>query len=125
LWVYNARELPLQTGGNVYLNGARPYINELSFVMQSAIDPRVGIVKEGGQYYLHFDFGSALEQANPIPVTSTLLGKAKIAGLPYEDVDGSPLVVDSDYFGKARSNSKPTPGPFESLGNGSQRILVW
>jgi alpha-N-arabinofuranosidase len=125
LWVYDNRELPLQTGGNVYLNGARPYTNESPSIIQLAIDPKVRIVKEGDRYYLHFEFGSALEQASPIPVTSTLLGKTKIAGLPYEDVDGSPLVVDSDYFGKPRSNSKPTPGPFESLGNGSQRILVW
>ncbi|MEI6195965.1 MAG: right-handed parallel beta-helix repeat-containing protein [Verrucomicrobiota bacterium] len=125
LWVYDNRELPLQTGGNVYLNGARPYTNELSSVMQPVIDPKVGIVKEGGHYYLHFDFGSALEQANPIPVTSTLLSKAKIAGLPYENVDGSPLAIDRDYFGKARSKSMPTPGPFERLGNGAQTILVW
>ena len=125
LCVYDNRELPLQTGGNVYLNGARPYTNELSSVMQSAIDPKVGIVNEGGQYYLHFDFGSGLEQASPIPVTSTLLGKAKIAGLPYENVDGSPLAIDRDYFGKARSKSMPTPGPFERLGHGSQKILVW
>ena len=93
--------------------------------MQSAIDPKVGIVNEGGQYYLQFDFGSGLEQASPIPVTSTLLGKAKIAGLPYENVDGSPLAIDRDYFGKARSKSMPTPGPFERLGHGSQKILVW
>ena len=125
LWVYDNRELPVQTGGNVYLNGARPYTNESPSIMQPAIDPKVGIVKEGGQYYLHFDFGSGLEKASPIPVTSTLLGKAKIAGLPYENVDGSPLAIDRDYFGKARSKSMPTPGPFEGLGHGSQTILVW
>jgi len=53
------------------------------------------------------------------------LGKAKIPGLAYENPDGTPLKVDSDYFGKPRSTANPTPGPFEEPGQGDLRLKVW
>jgi alpha-N-arabinofuranosidase len=58
-------------------------------------------------------------------VTTELLGKAKIANLPYENRDGSPLRVNVDYFGKPRDESNPTPGPFEKPGQGELKIKVW
>ena len=46
-------------------------------------------------------------------MTTELLGKAKIPNLPYENPDGSPLAIDTDYFGKKRDAGNPFPGPFE------------
>ena len=40
-------------------------------------------------------------------MTTELLGKAKIPGLPYENPDGSPLKIDTDYFGKTKRRSEP------------------
>ena len=54
-----------------------------------------------------------------------LVGKAKIPGLAYENPDGSPLKVDTDYFGKRRPKASPTPGPFENPGEGDLRLKVW
>ena len=57
-------------------------------------------------------------------VTTELLGKAAIPGLPYEQPDGARLRVNTDYFGKSRSDSDPTPGPFESVGEGAVKLKV-
>ena len=51
-------------------------------------------------------------------VTTERLGKAAISGQPYEDADGAPLHLDTDYFGQKRSPTNPTPGPFENPGTG-------
>ena len=64
------------------------------------------------------------ERINPL-VTTDLLGKAVIPGLPYENPDGSPLEIDTDYFGKKRNMSNPSSGPFEQPGEGDLRIKVW
>jgi alpha-N-arabinofuranosidase len=56
-------------------------------------------------------------------VTTELLGLAKIPPLPYENADGSPIAVDTDYFGKKRNPQNPFPGPFETPVNGD--IKVW
>ena len=58
-------------------------------------------------------------------VTTELLGRAVIPNLPYEQPDGSPLKINSDYFGKKRSKSNPAPGPFEITGAGTQKFKVW
>jgi alpha-L-arabinofuranosidase len=55
-------------------------------------------------------------------VTSELLGKAAIPDLRYEQPDGTPLRVDTDYFGKPRDKSDPTPGPFERVDEGTLKV---
>ena len=58
LWVYDAREFPLQTGGNVYYNGARPYSKETNDVVQAGVDPKITLVEEGHNVYLHLTLGA-------------------------------------------------------------------
>ena len=123
--MYDAREFPLQTGGNVYYNGARPYSKEAKPVVQAGVDPKVRIVEEGRSVYLHLTLGQAVQKSNTTLVTTELLGKAKIPGLPYENPDGSPLKIDTDYFGKRRNEASPTAGPFENPGAGPLTLKVW
>jgi alpha-N-arabinofuranosidase len=122
---YDAREFPLQTGGNVYYSGARPYSKELAPVVQAGVDPGVKVVEEGRSVYLHLTLGEAVQKSKTTPVTTELLGKARIPGLPYENRDGSPLKVDTDYFGKRRDAKNPTAGPFENPGTGPLSLKVW
>ena len=58
-------------------------------------------------------------------MTTELLGKATISQLPYENFDGSPLKIETDYFGKQRSEADPTAGPFEKPGQGDLTLKVW
>ena len=125
LWVYDTREYPLQTGGNVYYRGARPYAREAGALDLSGVDPHVEIVEEGAGVYLRFAPGDALRKAPAARVTTAVLGKARVSGAAYENPDASPLTVDTDYFGKPRSESTPTAGPFENPGPGPLRLKVW
>lgn len=125
LWVYDQREFPLQTGGNVYCNGARPYARESKAVSLPAVDPKVRIVEEGQNVYLHLVWSAAMRNPGTVLVTTELLGKAKVPELAYENPDGSPVKVDRDYFGQRRGAASPTPGPFENLGEGELRLKVW
>lgn len=36
-----------------------------------------------------------------------------------------PILIATDYFGKPRNQSNPTPGPFEAPGNGNLKLKVW
>jgi hypothetical protein len=125
LCVYDIKTLPLQTGGNVYYNGAQPSARETNAVVETAFDPRIRIDEEGEDVYLHLTLGAALNHAETTLVTSELLGRTKLAGLAYENADGSRLIIDTDYFGKKRSETKPSAGPFENPGTGEVRLKVW
>jgi len=45
-------------------------------------------------------------------VTTELLGKAKIPDASFENPDGTPYRLDTDYFGTKRNTENPAPGPF-------------
>ncbi|MBI5384135.1 MAG: right-handed parallel beta-helix repeat-containing protein [Verrucomicrobia bacterium] len=124
LWVYDLREYPLQTGGNVSYHHAQPYANESSRIVQPDIDPRVKLAEQGGQFLLHLTLGPEWTRATTRLVTTKLLGKAKIPGLPYKDADGSSLKISTDYFGKKRSKTSPSAGPFENPGTGALSLRL-
>ena len=125
LWVYDTREYPLQTGGNVYFRDARPYAKEAHSFDLSSTDPKVEILDQGADVYLLLTPGEGIRKAATILVTTALLGKAQVSGAGYENPDASPLTVDTDYFGKKRNAATPTAGPFENPGTGLLRLKVW
>ena len=120
---YDAREFPLQTGGNVYYSGARPYAKEISPLILPDVESKVMIVEKDGSVDLKANLGQSLSKAETVLVTTEFLGKAKIPEVGYENPDGSPLKVDTDYFGKKRNAARPCAGPFEAVNDGD--LKVW
>jgi hypothetical protein len=125
LWVYNHREYPLETGGNVYFAGARAYFREDGALNLPGANPKLELVEEGDRVYIRLTLGAEVHTAATKLVDTGLLGKAKCSGLAYENADGSRLVVESDYFGKKRKMSTPFAGPFEDPGQGGLELKVW
>jgi hypothetical protein len=125
LWVYNHRDYPLQTGGNVYFAGARAYFQEEGALNLSGANPKPEVVEDGDRVYLQLEMPAEVRTAATRLVDTELLGKAKIPNLAYENADGSRLAIDRDYFGKPRKTSAPFAGPFEDPGQGSLKLKVW
>jgi hypothetical protein len=123
LWVYDTREYPTQTGGNVYLNGARAYAKEIGAAQSPDFDPKLRVEERETGVYLHLSLPAEVSKAATKLVTTELLGKAKIPQLAYENADATPVVIDYDYFGKHRSKTRPAAGPFEHAGQGP--VKVW
>lgn len=117
---YDAREFPLFTGGNVYYNGAKPYAKEADPAVQPIFEPKLKLVDN----MLELSLDAAVQKAKTARVTTNKLGTARISKLPYQNPNGSPLVIDTDFFGKPRSATNPTPGPFEGLGPGTHAIRL-
>jgi len=124
LWVYDAGKAPLQTGGNVYYHGAKPYGRETDAVKMTGYNPQLTLA-QNGRFTLRINLGAELQKAATKPVTSALLGKATVPGLGYENADGSPLTIDSDYFADKRKAGQPVAGPFSVFMPGQQSIKLW
>jgi alpha-N-arabinofuranosidase len=124
LWVYDVREHASYTGGNVYLHGARPSARETAALDLPQTNPQVKLVPAGADHFLELQFGAEESRVATQRVTTALLGRARIPNLPYENPDGSPLAVDTDYFGRKRDAARPTAGPFEQPGTGPLRLKV-
>jgi hypothetical protein len=125
LWVYDQREFPLYTGGNVHFGPARPYFRESGALRLPPMLPQPEIAEEGGSVFLSLALTPEVRKASAQRITTELLGKTKVTGLAYENPDATPVSIDRDYFGKTRSHATPTPGPFENPGEGNVRLKVW
>lgn len=123
---YDTAKLPVSMQGNVFLQTAKPSKHESSPLLRPDFDPAIKLVEDADGWYLELaldkDWGTA--QTRKL-VTTDLLGKAMIPNLPYEKPDGSPIRLDTDYFGKVRPEANPFPGPFELPEAGNGRLKVW
>jgi alpha-L-arabinofuranosidase len=123
---YDGAKLPVRMDGNVFLQGAKPSKHEPDPFVKQEFDPAPKLVEKADGFYLELTLDQALaaQRARPL-VTSELLGQAAIPNLPYERPDGTPLRVDTDYFGKPRTATNPTAGPFQNPGTGRLTWKVW
>lgn len=118
--------LPCFAGGNVFTKGTQPSKFDVDPLVKSDFDTGLKLEEKPDGWYLTIKADKSWRaDAKCKPVTTDSLGKAKIPGCAFENVDGSPLRIDTDYFGMPRDGRNPTPGPFENPGDGEVTLKVW
>ncbi|HEX7584129.1 MAG TPA: right-handed parallel beta-helix repeat-containing protein [Prolixibacteraceae bacterium] len=122
---YDDVKLPVWIDGNIYYNRALPYKEEVNFTQNSSLKPEFLIDEVGKNVFLTYSTDPNGIDPKTQLVTTALLGKAKMANEGYENSDGTPLKIDTDYFGKKRSATNPSVGPFENPGKGLVKLKVW
>ena len=120
---YNKTAYPMMVDGNVYYNGALPFDGEKNKVVLPDFNPNVKIEETADGVYLSLSV-KGLSDLQTSRVNTERLGKAKLPRQAYEQSDGSPIEIATDYLGNARGN-QPKPGPLESIKDGEIRIKVW
>ena len=124
LQIYNNAELPVFADGNMYCNGVEVFKADKNFLeINAQIEAKIPDDKSG--FYIDFNFPESIKKLKTKTVNTELLGKAIVPEQGFENRDGSPLLIDSDFFGKGRDPKNPTPGPFEKLQKGKLSIKVW
>lgn len=116
----------LRAFGNVYVAGAKPSTRDRAPV--SAVDCEPGMKLEensDGWWFEMFVNPEWRFQQRRAVVTTELLGKAKISDAPFEQPDGTPYRLDTDYSAETRSVDNPAPGPFRLTDKKRIRLKVW
>lgn len=123
LTAYDQAKLPVAMQGNVYLHGAKPSKHEKSSLVLPNFDPAIKLTERPDGWYLEITTDKHwLSGEKRKLVTTALLGQTVISKMLFENPDGSPLSIDTDFFGKPRSAENPFPGPFE-LPEGGKQVL--
>jgi len=144
---YDSALLPVKFAGNVYTKGSNQlvprdhqkissikmselpavkYKTETTALVKQDFDARVVLLTQNGATYLTINLDKNWMAAQKrLLVTTSLLDKAIIPDMLFENPDGSALQVNTDYLGTKRNVSNPSPGPFEILSTGIQKIKVW
>lgn len=109
---YNSTTYPVSMAGNVFLKGATASTRETSPLMLPNYDPALKLraAEKGYFFEMNTDPSWGTVRARSV-VTTTLLGKAVVPNVPFEQPDGSPWLLNSDIFGREHASS-PFPGPF-------------
>lgn len=117
-------EQPVYIHANAYFNGAKSFRAEKDCYVNLTYNPQVQIMEEDDAVYLEFDMpAEALCVPTKIESTQTL-GTVRIVDAIFDDADGNPIVLHTDYLGEARS-SHPVTGPLEQVREGHNRIRIW
>uniref|UniRef100_UPI003216A134 NosD domain-containing protein n=1 Tax=uncultured Draconibacterium sp. TaxID=1573823 RepID=UPI003216A134 len=124
LGAYENAKLPMYVDGNIYLNGARPFKNETNQITLQ-YNPNIRIEENNDGVFLYMNSDKQMVKMKNKVITTALLGKAQISGLPYENPDGTPLVIEYDYWGEIKNKRNPTAGPFEKQNSGEIKVKVW
>lgn len=99
---------------------------EKNSLVKPDFDGTAKLIFENGGYFLDISLDKSwITESNRRLVTTESLRKALIPDLPFENTDGSKLIIDKDYSGKLRDKANPSPGPFEIEKSGKQKIRVF
>ncbi len=104
--------LPIYTGGNAFFNGAQPCDSEKGAYIENNHTVRIMVSEEDGQFRLHTNLYEYLPRSMTSMISTKVLGEAFEPEQPFENNDGTEIILDTDYFGRKRS-IHPLCGPFE------------
>lgn len=106
------KTLPVDIHDNLYLNGAKGYDGEKG-ARTAEREVYLRLTREGGHFYLETDLYDADMEFRAELITTKMLGKAFEPDQPYEDRDGFPIAIDTDFAGDTRNRKSPRIGPVE------------
>ena len=119
---YLVVRFPVWAAGNVYFKDAEPYKFEKNPLTLDQTTGHFTLVEEKDGWY--FDMScpnQALSAMKTYPVSTESLGQTMISEEIYENPDGTPFVLKTDFFGKAMQADQPVVGPF---GNYAKQ-MIW
>jgi hypothetical protein len=118
-------EFPVRISHNVYYDGTVPFEGEEGMRVCEAGPADLKLEEREGGLYLQIHLVEADPELLRPLITTKFLGVAVRTTQAWEHPDGSPLIIDKDYFGKERNPDNPSAGPFEDPGSGKLILLVW
>jgi len=105
--------LPVWTGGNVFFNGAKPSSKEQDYTEDKEHTVSISVEEHEDGWYLKSDLYEAMYAKADRVISTDVLGMAFEPEEKYENPDGTPVVLDKDYFGNIRG-PEMYAGPFAS-----------
>ena len=106
-------------------NYQEQFATEANAIVDTTFDVKLNLIDDGKKNYIELLLNKNWLQNKRKLVTTKLMGKSIVADLPFENTDGTSIIMDKDYFGKERNLANISPGCFEIGQGGKQRFELW
>lgn len=113
--------LPVWAEGNVYLNGAKPWKKEKNCAVDCEHHVEIELEETDGEWKLKTNLYDVLPEITVGIISTETLGMAFEPEQMFENPDGTPIVFNTDYFGKHRKIN-PVVGPIEFPENSDAKL---
>jgi hypothetical protein len=123
LEIFEQAEQPVYISGNAYFNGAKAFARESEKTELTAFDAGFALEADPDGIYLRITLPEVFAEYSYVPYDTQSLGSVRIVDADFENPDGSPLQLNSDYLGTAFSQAF-VPGPIVGLKPGRNRVRV-
>ncbi len=110
---------------NIYLNGAGPFANKDEHSAVIDAHSRIELNVSDLAATLTLDLPPTRFEGNHPLITSKMIGRIPLAGMPMEYPDGRPLDITGDYFGQQIDPVHVLPGPFQRTKAGENHLKLW
>lgn len=104
--------LPVWAAGNAFFNGAKPMSKETDAFVDNEHRVTLALEEGNGTYTLKTNVYEFLPKETAQMISTEVLGMAFEPEQMFENPDGSPIVLNEDFFGAHRAIN-PQIGPFE------------
>jgi hypothetical protein len=125
LSVYDRAEFESFADGNLFYNGAKAYKNETNSIEKPDFNPGIVIEVSDDGLFLNLNFDASVREVKTTLITTQRLGTTIVSEGIFEDFDGNPYSIVTDFLGANRLGSHPGVGPLESLEVGKSRVKIW
>lgn len=117
---YATTPQPVYINENVYAGEARPFRGEKNFIKAERIE--ASLKESEGNLVLTLTLPKEAAEFALSPITSEKLGAPRLSEATYENPDGSPLDLATDFLG--HTADKIAAGPFAALKEGKNEFIV-
>ena len=122
---FAALQLPVYIAFNLYYNKALPFEREENNIVDPTHNPTASIEQLGKKFFLKININKSYKKLETKLITTAILGSAFQTETPFENMDGSKMIFNTDFLNNLRSSKSPKAGPFELLTIGENKIEVF
>jgi hypothetical protein len=87
--------------------------------------PGIEIEEKEDDVLLKLHLDKSVRDVHTQLVSTQVLGYTIVSEAVFESRDGTPYVINTDFFGSKRNEDKPGVGPFESLEEDLLELIIW
>jgi len=122
---YDNAEYESVAAGNLFYNGAKPYKDEVNSIQKPDFKPGIEIEEKEDDVLLKLHLDKSVRDVHTQLVSTQVLGSTIVSEAVFESRDGTPYVINTDFFGNKRNEDKPGVGPFESMEEDLLELIIW